>query len=158
MALSDADVSKQIKQMMAFIEQEANEKVKNVFDYVLGPRVIFDHVSFSPTCSFPTCLFTKRFLGRRNRRQGRGGVQHRERSSRAAAKAQNHGILRKEGEAGQNPLITLKISSSSYQRIIFKSVNFLAGRTPKEDPVIQHVESSSSEGLEGQRRSRLQSA
>jgi len=30
MALSDADVSKQIKQMMAFIEQEANEKAEEI--------------------------------------------------------------------------------------------------------------------------------
>ncbi|KAL3204318.1 hypothetical protein MRX96_053041, partial [Rhipicephalus microplus] len=30
MALSDSDVKKQIKHMMAFIEQEANEKVEEV--------------------------------------------------------------------------------------------------------------------------------
>ncbi len=30
MALSDADVSKQIKHMMAFIEQEANEKAEEI--------------------------------------------------------------------------------------------------------------------------------
>merc|ERR1711973_284901 len=30
MALSDADVQKQIKQMMAFIEQEANEKAEEI--------------------------------------------------------------------------------------------------------------------------------
>ena len=38
--------------------------------------------------------------GRGDRRQGGGGVQHREGAARAAAEAQDHGVLREEGEAG----------------------------------------------------------
>jgi hypothetical protein len=38
--------------------------------------------------------------GRGNRRQGRGGVQHRERQAGSAAASQDHGALREKGKTG----------------------------------------------------------
>ena len=69
--------------MIAFINQEAQEKAEEI-----AAKVSVDKKG----------SFLDLFLY-----LGRGGVQHRKRTSRAAGKAQNHGHLRKERQANRTP-------------------------------------------------------